>query len=290
MCLATGRSYKETLPIWRRLSWQPPFEPIVLIGGALVCEPDTGRTLYQRTIPLDLACEFADALGEAGYSAMAIVDAWRHGWDYVLCETGDAHAAQRDWFEKMQAKVRRVRRLAEMPDMPNPLRINVVVDPDAADELVAAMNERFGDRLNIHAIVAPNYEVTIVEGFAKEADKWNALRYVAQGCRIGPGQIAAVGDDVNDLTMVRRAGLGVAMPQAAPAVLAAADHVATGGLAGVGLLIRSLARELRLDEDRVVVASGLTDRAHDLPIVDEQGRRRRELEPLTGAAVLEYHR
>ncbi len=231
VCLATGRSYKETLPIWRRLSWQPPFEPIVLIGGALVCEPDTGRTLYQRTIPLDLACKFADALGEAGYSAMAIVDAWRHGWDYVLCETGDAHAAQRDWFEKMQAKVRRVRRLADMPDMPNPLRINVVVDPDAADELVAAMNERFGDRLNIHAIVAPNYEVTIVEGFAKEADKWNALRYVAQGCRIGPGQIAAVGDDVNDLTMVRRAGLGVAMPQAAPAVLAVADHVATGGLA-----------------------------------------------------------
>ena len=40
-----------------------------------------------------------------------------------------------------------------------------------------------------------------------------------------PGQATAVGDSGNDLTMVQLAGLGVAMANATPDVLAAADVV-----------------------------------------------------------------
>lgn len=238
VCLATGRSYRETMPIWRRIPWTAPLEPMILIGGALVSEPDTARTLYQRSIPRELACEFADALGEAGYAAMAIVDAWRCGWDYLLCETGDVHAAHRDWLDKMEVKFRRVRRLGDVRDLPNPLRINVVADPPAARTLVAQMTRRFDGRLNIHAIEAPNYDVTIVEGFAPDADKWNALKYVGQGYRIPTARIAAVGDDVNDLAMVSGAGLGAAMADSPSELLDAADRVITDGLADfIGRLV-----------------------------------------------------
>jgi hypothetical protein len=37
-----------------------------------------------------------------------------------------------------------------------------------------------------------------------------------------------VGDDVNDIPMIRAAGLGVAMGNALPAVKAAADRIAPG--------------------------------------------------------------
>jgi len=231
ICLATGRSYLETIDVWRRLRLTGPFEPIVLIGGALVSEPDTARTLFAKSIPRELACEFADALGEEGYSAMAIVDAWRNGWDYVLCETGDVHSARRNWLDKMKVRVRRVNRLCEVAEMPRPLRINAVADAQEAGRLEAAMKERFDGRLNIHAIVAPNYGVTVVEGFAAGVDKLNALKYVAQGYRIPPGAIAAVGDDVNDLAMISGAALGVAMPGAAGPIRAAADCIAERGLA-----------------------------------------------------------
>ncbi len=232
VCLATGRAYGETIDIWRQLELSAPFEPIILIGGALVSEPDTGRTLYQKTIPRDLANEFADALGEAGYAAMVIFDPWRSGWDYLLCETGDVHDAQRRWLGKMRVTVRRVARLAEATDIPSPLRINVVADPPEARVLLEAMQQRFDGRLNLHAIVAPNYDVMIVEGFAAEADKFNALRYVAQAYRIGLGQVIAVGDDVNDLPMVRGAGLGVAMPNAVDTLCQVADVVVEDTLAG----------------------------------------------------------
>ena len=231
VCLATGRSYIETLPTWRALGLRGPFQSMVLIGGALVSEADTGRTLYHKPIARAVAVEFADALGEAGYSAMAIVDSWRHGVDYYLAECGDVHSAQREWFSKMNVTVRTVGRLGDVPDLPAPLRVSAVVPPDQAPELAARLKRRFDGMLNIHPITAPNYNVTIVEALSAGADKFVALRYVGQAMRIGPSQIVAVGDDVNDITMVRGAGLGAAMPEATEPLREAADYQITTSLA-----------------------------------------------------------
>ena len=228
--LATGRSFSETIEIWRELDLREPFEPLVLVGGALVAEGETGRTLYQRTIPLVLAAEFADALGEAGYAPMLLVDSWRHGWDYLLCEMGDVDAARKGWLDKTGASVRTVSRISERCEVPNPLRISAVVDPSAAADLAAEMNGKFDGRLNVHAIVAPNYDATVVEAFAPRVDKFTAIKYVAQAYRIASGSIAAIGDDINDLGMIRGAGLGAAMPDSPPSVREAADYVAAGGL------------------------------------------------------------
>ena len=231
VCLATGRSYAESVAIWRQLDLPRPFEPMILVGGALVSEPDTGRTLYQRSMPRQDACAFADALGETGYVAMVLVDGWRHEVDYYLTETGDVEAAWRQWFSKMPVRTCRVRRLADAPDAPDALRISTVAEPDRARTLAAELRRRFAGRLNVHAIVAPNYGVTIVEAHAAKADKLTALRYVAQSYGLGVGRIAAVGDDINDLSMVRGAGLGVAMPHAPRELLAAANCVVADGLA-----------------------------------------------------------
>jgi hypothetical protein len=229
--LATGRSHAETMPVWRQLRLRPPVEPMVTIGGALVAEPVTGRTLYRKPIPRDLAQEYADALCEAGHSAAAILDVWQCGVDYVLVESADAGQVQRMWFDKMDVKVRRVERLDEAGDLPAPLRINAVVGAEGAEALGSRMRRRFDGRLNVHCILAPNYGVHVVEAFAPGASKWTALRYVAQAYRIGPGRIVAVGDDVNDLPMLTSVGLGVAMQGSPPAVKAGARHVVESSLA-----------------------------------------------------------
>ena len=56
--------------------------------------------------------------------------------------------------------------------------------------------------------------------------KWSAIRRLARQWGIGDETICAVGDDVNDIPMIRAAGLGVAMGNALPEVKAAADRVA----------------------------------------------------------------
>jgi len=96
---------------------------------------------------------------------------------------------------------------------------------------VADLHGRFDGRLNIHAILAPNYDVTIVEGFAAKTSKLSGVQYVAQSHQTGLGKVAAVGDDINDVPIVRGAGLGVAMPKAPQSLRDVADHVAEDGLA-----------------------------------------------------------
>lgn len=240
VCLATGRSLIETLPAWRQLSIPADqhTEPMVTLGGALVCEPHTHRTLYQKPIRRDVARACVEAFAAAGRSAMAIVDRWRWGMDYLFVPGADHGSAYRRWLGQMpDVTVRQVEQID--PDAPDVLRINCIVEPHEAADLEADLRGRLGETMTLHAIYAPNYDVTVVEAFDAQANKWTALRYIAQGFGLGPGRIAAVGDDVNDLPMLRGAGLGVAMPQAPRAVRDAADRVATEGLA---TLIDSLCR------------------------------------------------
>ncbi len=241
VCIATGRSLRETLPVWRQLCLRSPFEPMILVGGAMVSECESGRTLYHRPIATQLAWEFGDAMADMGFCAMAIVDAWRHGVDYYLSTDGDLASAQRAWLNKMDVKLVRVRRLSQAADMPAPLRVSTVVPAaGSAESLAAELRRRFEGRLNVNAILAPNYGVMIVEAHAVGADKFSALTYVAQALRVGPGSIVAVGDDTNDLAMFRGAGLAVAMPSAPTQVRAAAHRVAERGLAA---FIRDLIAE-----------------------------------------------
>lgn len=229
--LATGRSYRETIDVWRALNLPEPYEPLVLVGGALIVEPDTGRALRESAIKRDVACEFADALNRRGHSAAVIVDAWRNDVEYYLAESDDAKDVLDRWFSQMDVPLERVARLSQVPDLPRPLRINACAEPDEAAELAEELAGEFDGRLNIHAILAPNYGVTIVEAFAAGVSKWQGLRYVAQRYGIGPGAMVAVGDDINDVEMVRGAGLGVAMPDASDSLKAVADTTAEPDLA-----------------------------------------------------------
>ena len=64
-----------------------------------------------------------------------------------------------------------------------------------------------------------------MEVFDPAVNKWEGLLQVARTYGIKPAQIVAIGDDVNDLTMIANAGLGVAMGNAKPEVLAIAKRV-----------------------------------------------------------------
>ena len=58
-------------------------------------------------------------------------------------------------------------------------------------------------------------------------DKWNALSYLAKMLKIEESEIATIGDNVNDLNMVKNAGLGVIMQNSAPYIKEQADVVVT---------------------------------------------------------------
>src|SRR5438552_3098682 len=102
----------------------------------------------------------------------------------------------------------------------------------------------FGRRLNptsagrlpisINAVFS---EDTFLEILPQGSSKGAALEFVAQHLGIPLSEIIAVGDNLNDLEMIRTAGLGVAMGNAPPELRAQAGYVTStndeGGLAEV---------------------------------------------------------
>ena len=231
ICIATGRSMKETLPVWRQLPLSDPPLPMAVIGGAMVCDPVTQRTLYHRPIDLEVALELDAVLAAAGHSSLAFVDGWRHDADYYFGENGNGEAAMEMWFSKMNVRIRRGASLRSMPDMPAPMRINAVASAQEATSLARELAERFAGRLVIHSLLAPNYGVYVVEAFHPQADKYRAVAYIAQGLRIPTAAIAAIGDDVNDIPMLSQCGLGATFPHACQQVRDCSRHIVTDSLA-----------------------------------------------------------
>lgn len=66
-------------------------------------------------------------------------------------------------------------------------------------------------------------DYTALEVTSRNTSKSRALAYVAQRYGIDQAHIIAFGDDMNDLDMLQFAGHGVAMKNARPAILEAAD-------------------------------------------------------------------
>lgn len=75
----------------------------------------------------------------------------------------------------------------------------------------------------VRVLVSPKYE--LVQFMPEAASKAAALQTLLGRWGVDPQEMIAFGDDVNDVEMVHQAGLGVAVANAVPEVLAVADRV-----------------------------------------------------------------
>jgi hydroxymethylpyrimidine pyrophosphatase-like HAD family hydrolase len=100
--------------------------------------------------------------------------------------------------------------------------------------LESSLREAHPDEVSLHVIRSPRYLDWMCEIAPAGVTKWSGVAAVAGQWGITAAEICAVGDDVNDLPMIRAAGLGLAMGNAVPEVQAAADRV-VGTHDGAGL-------------------------------------------------------
>ena len=92
-------------------------------------------------------------------------------------------------------------------------------DPAVRDQIAAELPAHF-DGLAVSTSTFNNLEINVAS-----AHKGRALERFAEHFGWTLANCMSFGDGLNDLSMVRMAGIGVAMANAAPEVLAAADYV-----------------------------------------------------------------
>ncbi len=225
VCLATGRGVKEVLDVRRTCGLDGHADPLICTSGAIVCEGHTTRTLHIEPVDPAAAAAGCEAILSTGHTAVALIDPWRWGYDYIAIPGDDFDSIRANWFAKHDFGIREVASLTAVDDLPDILRLTAIASGPAADAIEAALTDRCGDKLRLERIFAPNYGFTVVECFSPAADKWTGVRYVAAGLRIPAADIAAIGDDINDLPLFARAGVAAAMANAAEPIRNAAHLV-----------------------------------------------------------------
>ncbi len=223
--LCTGRGLVESRPTIEALGHR---EPLVLASGAYVVDPETHRTFHRAVIEPQLAMEITRALDPDRNAVLILPDPTEEDHDYLVVGRAPLSKNTQWWFEQIGAKVRYVDGVNKR-DMHHVLRVGLVGPENSMKPAAKMIRKRFADRVFLQHFGAVTQsesdDVHILEIFAKGVDKWSGLLNLMEIRGVAGNQVAAIGDHINDLTMIQNAGCGIAMGNAIEAVIAVSDRV-----------------------------------------------------------------
>lgn len=221
VAFATGRNYVEAKMVFDAVGH---YGVAVLVSGAVVCDTRTGKWLHRSTMSPSLAAELCGVIEAVGVAAVAMLDRHQTGIDYLISQGREVHESLMKWFNLTGQAVERRPELARQ-DHSHTLRVSTVTDLRTAGQIRDAVTKTFGKRAYLHGIIVPEDAVEILEMFDPHVNKWQGLKRVADQYGIAHENIICIGDDTNDLPMIRQARLGVAMGNARAELKAVANLV-----------------------------------------------------------------
>ena len=231
---ATGRLYRGMPAVIREL---PYIRYAITINGAQVLDVQSGETIC--------ACEISnkDALDLCAYlSALPVLyDCYWDGKAFAgrkLYENADKYISDYHSLKMMKDLRRPVEDfesfLSEGSKAPQKMQV-FTKDQTLRSELMTAIAERF-PQFAVTTSLPENIEINNAE-----VDKGKALLDLAARLGFDRTQTMAFGDGLNDITLLKAAGTGVAMGNAHPDVKKIADRVtADCDHDGVALVINGL--------------------------------------------------
>lgn len=225
--LCTGRRFRTALPMARSLDLSGP---IVVNNGVLVKAIESGATLYHDYLPSDVYAEALELMRELT-PPLVYVDAYHEKRDWLTERVDAAHPFQREYLADNTDFYSVVDDLGKaQPD--EVIMMSAMADEASLDALRARVDELLGERVHTHSLMNKNYRGQILELLSPSSGKWPALERLATDAGIASQEIAAVGDDWNDVEMIRRAGLGIAMGNAVETAKEAAALVVRSNAEG----------------------------------------------------------
>jgi Cof subfamily protein (haloacid dehalogenase superfamily) len=225
--LCTGRRFRTALPWARELELEGN---IVVNNGTLVKDIQSGETLRHAYLPIDEYAPVISFVRRRG-SPLVYIDTYHERVDLITERCSNTHAYQREYLNDNTDFFQIVDDLHDQPRS-DVIMVSTMADEATLTAMCEEALEEFGDRIRTHTLINKNYQGLILEFLSPKSGKWPALEAVAAEENVAPEEIIAVGDDTNDIEMIRHAGLGIAMGNAASEVKQAADRVVRSNAEG----------------------------------------------------------
>jgi Cof subfamily protein (haloacid dehalogenase superfamily) len=222
VCFATGRNFTESRTVLEDVAH---YDTAVFVGGAMVIDTAQRVTLHRMLMEPQLAADVCRLFETSGHAALALQDTAAAGLDYLVSASIALNESTQLWMKVTAASFKAVDDLGSAVRHQHTVRVGIVATPQEIAKVTRLLEESFAGRIYYGSVRVPSQGVEVLEVFDPSVNKWEGIQHVAARHGINPEQIVAIGDDVNDLHMIRNAGLGVAMGNAKPQVQAIAKRV-----------------------------------------------------------------
>jgi hypothetical protein len=201
--------FSATVPYARQVGIEAP---LICYQGGWIQAPD-GQVLHRTPLESDLARSALDLGRERGWHTVFYADG-------QLFLRRMVHSP--DYYERLLGPDPAVvPSLTDLLDAHTVDKVLYIADPERIPGMARVLEARFRSTAEVVQSHAQFVEVVPLN-----VDKGRALAWLADHLGIRQADVLAVGDQQNDLPMIRWAGLGVAMGNAVEAAKAVADWVA----------------------------------------------------------------
>lgn len=221
VAIATGRNYTESRAIVQRIG---DLHDCVFVGGAMVIDTSSGKTLHRTVMHSELAADICRMFESHGHAALALQDTCETGLDYLITGSIPIATGTRNWLRTLKMEVKYQPSLGDY-DHRHTLRVGICGTAEQVAGVMPVVQRHYGDRTMMHSLHVPGMDCEVLEVFDPAVNKWEGVQFIARRHHIEPGQIIAMGDDHNDIPMIKNCGLGLAMSNARPALKAVAGRI-----------------------------------------------------------------
>jgi hydroxymethylpyrimidine pyrophosphatase-like HAD family hydrolase len=219
--LATGRRYRDALTVANQTEIH---RPLVTTAGALIKAPLHHHTHFRATFPDGVLQGVLELIDGAGQEAIVYTDSFDDGFDFHCRGLDRGGDGLRSYLARNRSLARVSPHLHEQPPADSFAAFCMGSEAEMR-ALDAAIRGAYSDGTSLHVIRSPRYQGYLCEIAPAGITKWSGIEQLAGAWGIPAEAICAVGDDLNDVPMIRAAGLGVAMGNADPRVQDVADRV-----------------------------------------------------------------
>jgi Cof subfamily protein (haloacid dehalogenase superfamily) len=209
--ICSGRSWKSLAFFEEELDLRRPNRYGVGFNGGMAYEIMNHRVLFQQPLSKALGVSLAEALTE---------------WDAdMMIYTGDKLLAQRETPQTVSYGHHTGLEVGyignDFSGVTGPVHKIILHDtPEKLERIKEAILPRFGGHCNIFYSSA-----SLLEFAHPGTHKGTGLRFLSEYLRVPLEEVIAMGDQENDIEMLRAAGLGIAVGNASDTAKAAADVV-----------------------------------------------------------------
>lgn len=212
LVLASGRPTYGIVPLAKTLEMERFGGFILSFNGGKVIEVSTGKVLYEQALPPDIMPLLYARSVEAGLTILS------YSGKYILTENADDKYVK---YESFLTKMKIKETDNFLASLPLPAdKCLIVGEPEELVPLEEKLRQEVSHRIGVY-----RSEAFYLELVPKGIDKAASLARLLERIHVRKEEMIAIGDGYNDLSMIRFAGLGVAMANAQPPVKVNANYV-----------------------------------------------------------------